>query len=72
MFEQFFTQPATIAHHHSSPYATERRRYLSLLMEEGRSRNSLRVIAEFADGIQRRSSLYQQSATVWGDFCNAL
>jgi len=46
MFEQFFTQPATIAHHHSSPYATERRRYLSLLIEEGRSRNSLRVIAE--------------------------
>jgi hypothetical protein len=46
MFEQFFTQPATIAHHRSSPYATERRRYLSLLMEEGRSRNSLRLIAE--------------------------
>ena len=46
MFEQFFTQPATIAHHHSSPYATERRRYLSLLMEEGRSHNSLRVVAE--------------------------
>jgi hypothetical protein len=35
MFEQFFTQPATIAHHHSSPYATERRQYLSHLMEEG-------------------------------------
>jgi hypothetical protein len=35
MFEQFFTQPATIAHHHSSPYATERRRHLSLLMQEG-------------------------------------
>ncbi len=46
MFEQLFTQPATIAHHHSSPYATERRQYLSLLMEDGRSRNSLRVIAE--------------------------
>jgi hypothetical protein len=45
MFEQLFTQPATIAHH-SSTYATERRQYLSLLMEEGRSRNSLRVIAE--------------------------
>lgn len=46
MFEQFFTQPVTIAHHHSSPYATERRQYLSHLMDEGRSRNSLRLIAE--------------------------
>jgi len=46
MFEQLFTQSATIAHHHSSPYATERRQYLSHLMEEGRSRNSLRTIAE--------------------------
>jgi integrase/recombinase XerD len=46
MFEQLFTQSATIAHHHSSPYATERQRYLSHLMEEGRSRNSLRTIAE--------------------------
>lgn len=46
MFEQLFTQSATIAHHHSSPYATERRQYLSHLMEEGRSRSSLRIIAE--------------------------
>ncbi len=46
MFEQLFTQPATIAHHRSSPYATERQQYLTHLMEEGRSRNSLRIIAE--------------------------
>jgi integrase/recombinase XerD len=46
MFEQLFTQPATIAHYHSSPYATERQQYLTHLMEEGRSRKSLRIIAE--------------------------
>jgi site-specific recombinase XerD len=46
MFEQFFSQSATIAHHNASPYAAERRLYLSYLLEEGRSRNSLRLIAE--------------------------
>jgi hypothetical protein len=46
MFEQLFTQPVAIAHHHSSPYATERQQYLAHLMEEGRSRKSLRIIAE--------------------------
>lgn len=46
MFEQFFTRPATIAHHHSSPSAIERPEYLSHMMEEGRSRNSLWIIAE--------------------------
>ena len=46
MFQQFCTQHSTIARHHTSPYAVERRRYLSHLMEEGRSRNSLRLIAE--------------------------
>ena len=60
MFEQLFTQPVTIAHDHSSPYASERQQYLSQLMEEGRSRNSLRIIAEllilvaiFHDGLPR-------------------
>ncbi len=46
MFEQIFSQRATIAHHNASPYAAERRLYLSHLFEEGRSRNSLRLIAE--------------------------
>lgn len=46
MFEQIFSQPATIAHHNASPYAAERQLYLSYLFEEGRSRNSLRLIAE--------------------------
>jgi len=46
MFEQFFTQPATIARHHSSPYAAERRRYMSHLIEEGRSRSTLRTVAQ--------------------------
>jgi hypothetical protein len=46
MFEQFFTQRSTIAHHHASPYEAERRLYLSHLMEEGNSRTSHRLIAE--------------------------
>jgi hypothetical protein len=39
MFEQLFTQRATIAHHHDSPFASERLRYLSHLLEEGHSRS---------------------------------
>ena len=45
MFEQLFTRPAAIAYHHSSPFAEERRRYLSHLMEEGHSRSRLRSVA---------------------------
>ncbi len=62
MFEQLFTQPATIAHHHSSPYATERRQYLSLLMEDGRSRNSLRVIAELLISHAKHLPLHRADA----------
>jgi integrase/recombinase XerD len=46
MLEKLFTQPATIHNHNASPYAAERRLYLSHLIEEGRSRNSMRLIAE--------------------------
>jgi integrase/recombinase XerD len=63
MFEQLFTQPATIAHHHSSPYATERRHYLTHLMEEGRSRNSLRIIAELLMSYMQHLPLHR------ADFC---
>jgi len=76
MFEQFFTQPVTIAHHHSSPYATERRKYLSHLMDEGRSRNSLRLIAELLisyaqhlplDHAEVSASDIEMSAESWGE-----
>jgi hypothetical protein len=64
MFEQLFTQSATIAHHHSSPYATERRQYLSHLMEEGRSRNSLRIIAELLMSYARHLPLHRADVCV--------
>ncbi len=62
MFEQFFTQPSTIVHHDTAPYAAERRLYLSHLMEEGRSRNSLRFIAQLL--ISYAEHLPLQSAEV--------
>jgi site-specific recombinase XerD len=64
MFEQLFTQPATIAHHHSSPYASERRQYLSHLMEEGRSRNSLRIIAELLMSYAQHLPLHRADVCV--------
>jgi hypothetical protein len=64
MFEQLFTQSATIAHRHSSPYATERRQYLSHLMEEGRSRNSLRIIAELLMSYAQHLPLHRADVCV--------
>jgi site-specific recombinase XerD len=74
MFEQLFTQRSTIAHHHTSPYAAERRLYLSHLIKEGRSRNSLRVIAQLLisyaqhlplQSTEVRASDIQISAETW-------
>lgn len=45
MFDLLFSRPAAIAYHHHSPFAAERQRYLSRLMEEGRSTQTLRNIA---------------------------
>jgi hypothetical protein len=74
MFDQFFTQPSTIVHHDTAPYAAERRLYLSHLMEEGRSRNSLRLTAELLISYAQRLPLHgaevhstdiQKSAEAW-------
>jgi integrase/recombinase XerD len=45
MFEQLFTRRAAIAHHHDSPFASERLRYLFHLLEEGHSRSRIRSVA---------------------------
>ena len=45
MFDQLFTRQAAVAHHHSSPFAAERQVYLRHLLDEGRSRKTLRNIA---------------------------
>jgi integrase/recombinase XerD len=46
MFEQIFGRGAAIARHHSSPFAAERQFYLKHLFDEGRSRKTLRNIAQ--------------------------
>ena len=44
MFSQLFSRPFAVAYHHNSPFAVERQRYLSRLIEEGRSPQTLRNI----------------------------
>jgi hypothetical protein len=46
MFDQLFTRQASIAHHKSSPFTAERQLYLKHLVEEGRSRKTVRNIAQ--------------------------
>ena len=46
MFDQLLTRQAAVAHHHSSPFAVERQLYLKHLVEEGRSRKTVRNIAQ--------------------------
>ena len=44
MFEQFLSRRFHILRHRSGSYAEERQRYLSFLIEEGRSRTALQAI----------------------------
>jgi integrase/recombinase XerD len=45
MFEQLFKRRAAVVSHHSAPFAAERQFYLKHLLDEGRSRKTLRDIA---------------------------
>ncbi len=45
MFEQFLSRRSDISRHRSGSYSAERQRYLSFLIEEGRSRKTLRDIS---------------------------
>jgi hypothetical protein len=45
MFEQLFKRRAAVISHHSAPFAVERKLYLRHLLDEGRSRKTLRNIA---------------------------
>jgi integrase/recombinase XerD len=45
MFEQLFKRRAAVISHHSAPFAAERQFYLKHLLDEGRSRKTLRNIA---------------------------
>ena len=44
MFDQILSRQFHILQHRSGPYAEERQRYLSLLIQEGRSRKTLQDI----------------------------
>jgi integrase/recombinase XerD len=46
MFEQLFKRRAAVISHHSAPFAAERQFYLQHLLDEGRSRKTLRNIAQ--------------------------
>jgi integrase/recombinase XerD len=46
MFQQLFTEPVAITRHESSPFAAERQLYLKYLVDEGRSRKTVRNIAQ--------------------------
>jgi len=59
MFEQLFRDRATVARYHQSPFAAERQVYLSKLMEEGRSIETLRNIAWILMYLARHLPLHQ-------------
>ncbi len=59
MFDQFFRDQATVTRYHQSPFAAERQVYLSKLMEEGRSIETLRNIAWILMYLARHLPLHQ-------------
>ena len=63
MFEQLFPHPATLARYRQSPCAAERQLYLSRLMQEGRSLQTLRNIAWILTYLARHLPLHQAEIT---------
>jgi len=63
MFEKLFPHRATAARYHQSPFAAERQLYLSKLMEEGRSIETLRNIAWISMYLARFLPLHQAAIT---------
>ena len=63
MFEQLFPHRATVARYRQSPFAAERQLYLSRLMEEGRSLQTLRNIAWILMYVARHLPLDQAEIT---------
>jgi|GEM_PF-6849790 len=68
MFDQLFTWQVAIVHHQSSPFAGERQLYLKRLIEEGRSRSTVRNIAQLlvvvvrtGGNSKRERSLFRKS-----------
>jgi integrase/recombinase XerD len=63
MFEQLFPHPVTVARYRQSPFAAERQLYLSTLMQEGRSLQTLRNIAWILMYLARHLPLHQEEIT---------
>ena len=63
MFEKLFPHRATAARYYQSPFAAERQLYLSKLMEEGRSIETLRNIAWISMYVARFLPLHQTTIT---------
>jgi site-specific recombinase XerD len=63
MFEKLFPHRATAVRYHQLPFAAERQLYLSKLIEEGRSIETLRNIAWILTYVARHLPLYQVGIT---------
>ena len=64
MFDQLFTRQAAIVRHQSSPFAAERQLYLKHLVEEGRSRKTVRNIAQLLVVVVRHLRLDRPEITL--------
>jgi integrase/recombinase XerD len=64
MFQQLFTETASVVRHHAEPFAVERQRYLTHLEDEGRSRKTLRNIAQLLMVIAQHLRLDRSEITL--------
>jgi len=63
MFDQFFRDQTTVTRYHQSPFAAERQLYLSKLIEEGRSIETLRNISWILIYVARHLPVHQSEIT---------
>ena len=63
MFERILFRRSDLSRHRNGPYAKERERYLTLLMEEGRALPTLRQIANLLYHMAERLPLSLPSVT---------
>jgi hypothetical protein len=64
MFDQLFTRQAAVVRYQSLPFAAERQLYLKHLVEEGRSRKTVRNIAQLLVIVVRHLRLNQPEITL--------
>jgi hypothetical protein len=64
MFEQLFKRRAAVISHRSAPFAAERQFYLKHLLDEGRSRKTLRNIAHLLFAVAHHLRLDEPEITL--------